>query len=78
MSRVERRSWSACSIASIGVTPTPALTSTTGRSLSSRMNESARGSDLQLVADADVGADVLAGGAVRFDLDADPVVGIAR
>ena len=38
MSRVERRSWSACTIASIGVTPTPALASTTGRSLSSRMN----------------------------------------
>ena len=39
--------------------------------------QSAWGSDLQLVADTDVGADVVAGGAVRFDLDADPVVGTA-
>ena len=40
--------------------------------------QSAWGSDRYLVADADVGTDVLAGGAVRFDLDADPVRGIRR
>ena len=39
---------------------------------------SAWGADLQPVADSDVRADVVAGGAVRFDLDADPVVGITR
>ena len=40
--------------------------------------QTAWGSDFYLVADAEVGADVLAGGAVRFDLDTDPVGGIPR
>ena len=38
---------------------------------------SAWGSDLQLIADTDVVADVVTGGAVRFNFDADPVVDVS-
>ena len=78
MSRVELLSCRACSIASTGVTPTPALTSTTGCAPVIERELSARCRDLDPVADVDRGAQVAAGRSVRFDLDADPVARAVR
>ena len=70
------RAWS---MASTGVAPMPALTSSTGALVRSRMKVPRGAAIVELVADAEAGVQVAAGGAVGFALDADPVVaGVGR
>ena len=57
----------------------PALIRSTGDSVVVEDEGAARCGDLELIADAEAGVKVAAGGAVRFVLDGDPVVaGVGR
>ena len=66
-------------MARTGVAPMPALISSTGASVRSRMNVPRGAAIVELVADAEAGVEVAAGGAVGLALDGDPVVaGVGR